>query len=130
MPENHHSPGWYRDPTGAGEGRYWDGTTWTSAVSLADQTFDVPIEPERASLPPIPGSELRPPAPAAAPPSVTVNAPSRSPIGAIIGGILAIVVVVVVIVFLTNDDSSNDESPPPTNAPATEAPAETPAPEG
>ena len=128
MPQNTPPPGWYRDPTAVGEARYWDGTMWTNSVSRASETIDVPIEPERASLPPLPGSELRPPA--SAPPSVTVNAPNRSPIGAIVGGIVAIAVVIVVIVLVSNNDSSDDESPPATNAPATEAPAEPPQTEG
>lgn len=124
MPQNQPLPGWYHDPTGAGEGRYWDGTIWTNAVTRANETFEVPIEPERASLPPVPGSELHPPTPVAAPAPVTVNAPSRSPLGAIIAVILAIAVVVVIIVLVNDNDSSNNESPPATNAPATEAPAE------
>ena len=126
MPMNNPPPGWYRDPTGFGEGRFWDGTAWTNSISRANETISAPIEPERAALPPVPGSELRPPA---ATPAVMVNAPNRSPIGAILGGIVAILLVVVIIVLVTgNDDSTDNETPPATNAPATapatEAPAE------
>ena len=123
MPDNNPPPGWYRDPAGIGEGRYWDGTSWTQSVSRAGETINVPIDPNQAALPPIPGSELRPPAPAASPSAVTVNAPSKSPMGAIIGVIVAILVVVLIVVVVNNNgDSSDNDTPPATNPPATEAP--------
>jgi hypothetical protein len=124
MPENYSLPGWYQDPSGLGEGRYWDGVAWTNSVSRAGATIEVPIEPERAALPPIPGSELRRPTPYVNNPSATSPATKRSPLGAIFGVIGAILIVVLIVVLLNSgDDSSNDESPPVTNPPATEAPA-------
>jgi hypothetical protein len=127
MPENNPLPGWYRDPSGLGEGRYWDGVVWTNSVSRSGATIEVPIEPERAALPPIPGSELRTPAPVVASPTATVPQTRRSPLGAIIGVIGAILIIVLIVVLINNgSESPNDETPPatnPTEAPATEAPA-------
>lgn len=125
MTDNNPAPGWYRDPTGLGDGRYWDGAAWTDSVSRAGQTITASIEPQQAALPPVPGSEMRAPAPVTRAPAVTVNTSSRSPIGAIVGVLAIIVLVVLIIVIVNNDsDSSNDDSPPATNPPATEAPAE------
>jgi len=124
MPQNTPPPGWYQDPTGFGEGRYWDGTSWTQSVSRAGQTVDVPMEPGRAHLPPIPGSELTAPPVATAPTTVTVERPKRSAFGAIVGVIGIILLVVVIIAIVNNsDDSSNDESPPATSPATTAAPA-------
>ncbi len=125
--------GWYQDPISPADGRYWDGTRWTDSVSRAGQTIVVPIDEQRAALPPIPGSELRPAAPPATPPpvpSVTVNSSGSSGLsaGGIVVSIVALVVavvVVVVIVATANGNDSNDEQPPATPAP-TEAPAEAP----
>jgi hypothetical protein len=33
-------PGWYQDPSGRHEMRYWGGRGWTSGVSDAGQTFE------------------------------------------------------------------------------------------
>ena len=116
MPANNPLPGWYRDPSGIGEGRYWDGLIWTNSVSRAGVTMVAPIEAARAVLPPVPGSELRTPVPVAASPSVTVNTPNRSPLGAIFGAIAAVLAVVLIVVLITNDsDSPNDDTPPATN---------------
>ena len=121
-------PGWYQDPSGVWEGRYWDGLIWTNTVSRGGVTIDAPIEAERAALPPVPGSEMRTPVPVAATPSATVNTPNRSPLGAIFGVIAAVLAVVLIVVLVTNDsDSPTDDTPPATNPaetnpPATEAP--------
>lgn len=127
------APGWYRDPSGQNEGRYWDGQSWTTMTSRAGQTFDTPVDPARATVPPVPGSELAPaaPAPRTPPPSINVStSQTRSPVGAIVAGIVAIVVVILLFVLVRGDDS-DDEETPETSVPAeTTAPAETPAPEG
>ncbi|MGZ4723096.1 MAG: DUF2510 domain-containing protein, partial [Ilumatobacteraceae bacterium] len=34
--------GWYADPAGRFELRYWDGTTWTEHVSRTGQQFTDP----------------------------------------------------------------------------------------
>lgn len=125
MNQNSPLPGWYRDPTGLGDGRYWDGMAWTDAVSRAGQTITAPIDPQQAALPPVPGSEMQTPAVAPSAPAVTVNASNRSPVGAIVGILAIVAIVVLIFVLISNgDDSTEDDSPPATNAPTTEAPAE------
>ncbi|HEX2192454.1 MAG TPA: CPBP family glutamic-type intramembrane protease [Acidimicrobiales bacterium] len=39
---------WYPDPSGVGELRYWDGRTWTPAVSLGGQVYERPMPPPPA----------------------------------------------------------------------------------
>lgn len=36
---------WYPDPSGLGELRYWDGSTWSPTVAVAGQTFERPLPP-------------------------------------------------------------------------------------
>lgn len=38
------APGWYADPTGRFEHRYWDGATWTEHVSRAGQAETDPLD--------------------------------------------------------------------------------------
>jgi hypothetical protein len=33
-------PGWYRDPFGRFEGRYWNGNAWTSNVASGGRTYE------------------------------------------------------------------------------------------
>jgi cobalamin biosynthesis Mg chelatase CobN len=105
--------GWYRDPTGQGEARYWNGAAWTDSVNRGGVTVSVPIDADQAQLPPAPGSEVRVTAPAAAPAETSSR---RSPL-AVIFGILAVVLLVVVIVLLVTDDDSDDPQPPVTGVP-------------
>ena len=121
MPENNPLPGWYRDPSGFGEGRYWDGAFWSSSVSRGGATIDAPINPEHLAVPPVPGSEFIAPAPVRYPVAVKTN--GRSSSVAIIGGIAAVLVGVLILLAVNSGDSSNDDTPPATNPPATEAPA-------
>lgn len=116
--------GWYQDPTGQGDGRYWNGTSWTESVDRGGVTVNVAIDASQASVPPVAGTEVSIPAAPAAAPATQVVSKKRSPVGAILGGIFVIIAIVVVIALVTyNDDSSND-APTNTNvAPATEAPA-------
>ncbi|MFN7148179.1 MAG: DUF2510 domain-containing protein [Microthrixaceae bacterium] len=37
------APGWYPDPTGRHEQRYWDGSVWTDAVVSRGQPGTDPI---------------------------------------------------------------------------------------
>jgi hypothetical protein len=46
-----HSEGWYPDPTGRFQLRYWDGTAWTAHVSTAGAA-SVDPEPLSATLAP------------------------------------------------------------------------------
>lgn len=138
MAEQHPAPGWYRDPTSPTDGRYWDGTRWTDAVSRAGQTITIPMDAQWAEVPPVPGSELRPPAPVATPPPFVAPVPtpaatpgatnSKSSSTAVILSVLAValVVVVLIVVLASNGDSDDDPAPPATDAPpATEAPPST-----
>ncbi len=130
MADNHPPAGWYRDPTSPSDGRYWDGTMWTNSVSRAGQTITIPIDTERAALPPVPGSEMPPAVPPVTPspaPAVTVTSTGSSgpSIAGIIMAVIAAVLVIVLILVLANNNDSNDDQPPAnTDVPATEAPSE------
>ena len=58
MPE--HPPGWYPDPRGEAEQRYWDGSAWTEQIQPAAAP---PPAPEDGGFPPPP-----PPGPVSPPP--------------------------------------------------------------
>lgn len=115
-------PGWYRDPTGQGEARYWNGTSWTEIVDRAGQQVNVPIDPTSAQQQPLPGTQVQlPPTPTAyevGPES------SGSSGGVIIGLVIALLLFVVVVLAVDNSVSSNDSQTPATEAPAEDAPAE------
>ena len=117
--------GWYQDPTGQGDGRYWNGVSWTELVDRGGVTVDVPIDPSQAQVPPTPGTQVSIPQPAPATETYDLPPQRRSPWGAILGVIVVVLLVVVVIVIVSNDDSSDDSPTPGTTpaAPATEAPA-------
>jgi hypothetical protein len=111
--------GWYQDPTGQGDARYWDGQAWTDSVSRQGTTFHAPMDQAQTHIPPIPGTEFRA-APAATPapaPPQSVNVtqtapPGRSPVGAILGAIIAVAVVVLIVVLavsLTGDDDDDQD---------------------
>jgi hypothetical protein len=38
-------PGWYADPSGHFDHRYWDGASWTEHVSTAGQPSTAPVTP-------------------------------------------------------------------------------------
>ena len=118
--------GWYDDPTGVGDARYWDGFAWTQAVSTRGITVNAPIEEDRAGVPPVPGSEFRaavpvPPTPTYVPPAAApAPAPQRSSSG-LVGVIVALavaLVVVVVVLAVANGDDGDPEPPAPTEAPS------------
>ena len=119
--------GWYRDPVGYGEGRYWDGQRWTDSVTRDGYTNTSPMDPARAEIPPAPGSELNAARPPAAPPAQQVTVSSggggtSTPTAAILGGIAVLVAVVAIIIALANSGSDDDDTPTTTEAPATTAP--------
>lgn len=63
-------PGWYADPSGRHEGRYWDGTAWTMMVADRGATTTDPAGlqvPAPNAPPPAPPP---PPPPSAGPPSI------------------------------------------------------------
>ena len=112
--------GWYRDPSGFTEARYWDGERWTDQVmNGAGVTSTAPMA-SGIETPPVPGSEYR--APTQPRTEVAPVSQKSSPTGAILGGVAVIVAVIALIFALTNDngDTSDDEESPPT----TEAPDE------
>ena len=126
--------GWYRDPSGQGDARYWNGQQWTDSVSVGGQTRSAPMDPAQATVPPAPGTEYTspPPQPTAGQ-NVTVSS-SRGggfSVGAVLAAIAVVVAVIALVVALTRDGNSGDGEPTPTDPPATEAPPETePPPEG
>jgi hypothetical protein len=127
LTDNTSPTGWYQDPTGQGDGRYWNGSTWTEAVDRGGVTVNVPIDPNQALAPPVPGTQVSIPAsPAAVQPVGGGSTSSGSAIGAIIG-LLVVVVIAVVIFMVVTNDSSDSPTPPGTDAPpATEEPATDP----
>jgi hypothetical protein len=119
--------GWYQDPTGQGDARYWNGAAWTQSVNRGGTTSNIAIDPSLAQQPPAPGTQVAAPQPAAqAPQTVVQQSSSGSPLGTIIGVVAVVLLIVVVLAFIGNSSSSDDDTPAPgTDAPPAEAPAET-----
>lgn len=118
--------GWYQDPTGQGESRYWNGSSWTQSVSRGGQTVNVPIDSAQAEQPPAPGTQMAAPAPPAQPAQPTTvvqQSTSHSALGTIIGVVVALFAVVVLLAIIGNA-TADDDSPTPGSDPA---PAEQPA---
>ncbi len=65
--------GWYPDPAGSGDERYWDGSGWTANVR--------PAEPAPAATPPAPAQPWTPPAPAPGPWSAWPDSQAHDPSG-------------------------------------------------
>ncbi|MCH7790177.1 MAG: DUF2510 domain-containing protein [Acidobacteria bacterium] len=123
MSDNNVPPGWYIDPSGQGDARYWSGTAWTATVSKAGETVNVAIDPAHAEVPPVPGTEVHLPVPA---PTTYVAAPvaaKSSPVLVIGLLLVAFLVVIVIFVYAQDDDSSTEEDPTTetTSAPETTA---------
>ncbi len=113
-------PGWYQDPTGQGNARYWNGTSWTQSTNVNGATVNIAIDPAQAQVPPIPGTQVSLPAA----PSQDAPSSGGSSMAIFIGIAIAIVIGVVIFAFVSN--GSDDEAPTPGStpaAPATEAPA-------
>lgn len=128
--------GWYRDPTGQADGRYWDGQRWADQVNTNGVTATSPMDPAQAETPPPPGSEFVAPPPQQTQPVVQQPAKS-SHVGAVLGGLAVVIAVValIVVVVNNNDDEGDteqqdgpsvtielgdDEGPGTTEAPAEE----------
>ena len=117
--------GWYQDPTGQGNARYWNGTSWTQSVNRNGSTVNVAIDPSQAQVAPVPGTQDSIPPP----PTNRSSGPSHSLLGIIFGVILVLFLVLLTYAIVSNNDSS-DDGPPATGVPSvTEAPA-APATEG
>ena len=125
--------GWYQDPTGQGDSRYWNGVAWTESVNRGGAVVNVAIDPSQAQTPPAPGTQVAPPAqqyvPPPPPPAQTVNvseSPHHSVLGVIFGALAVLFLVVLLYAAISSNDSGGDTPTPGTNAPA-EEPAPEPA---
>ena len=116
--------GWYRDPFGQGDGRYWNGIQWTDAISRGGVTLNLPPDPTQATIPPVPGTELRAPTPATAAPQPA--APNRSAAPVIIGLVLVVALAVGIFFLLTSDSDDTPTTPTTAGTPATNAPVTQP----
>ena len=114
-------PGWYTDPTGQSDGRYWNGTAWTQMSTRGGQMVNLPIDPSMAQLQPVPGTQVQAPTPPA-PDTTSSSGGSGGVIIAVVVGILLLVAVFVAV------DDTNDSSTPEGTVPAEQAPAGTQAP--
>jgi hypothetical protein len=114
--------GWYVDPTGQGDARYWNGVAWTQAVARNGATVNMPIDPAQAQEPPAPGTQVQAPVSTGEAPEQSSR---RSPIGAIFG-IVAVLVIIVLIFVIVSDNDSSDDSPTPGTGVAPSAPATNP----
>jgi hypothetical protein len=115
------SSGWYRDPTGQADGRYWDGARWSDQADRGGVSVSSPIDPARAETPPVAGSEYV--AQRAAEPQTVAAQPAKSSVmGPVFGAIAVVVAIVALVVALSNDSDDGDESP---TTPTTEAPETT-----
>ena len=114
--------GWYQDPTGQGESRYWNGSSWTQSVNRGGATVNVPIDPAQAEQPPVPGTQMAAPVAPAQPTTVVQQSSSHSALGTIVGVVVALFAVVVLLAVIGN--ATSDDSPTPGTDPA---PAEQPA---
>jgi hypothetical protein len=131
MVEGSTPAGWYADPTGQGDGRYWNGTAWTESVNRGGVTVNVPIDPGKAQQPPFPGTQVHkaltmPAMPISRPisPPVTVTAApaSHSPIAAIMGVLAIIFFVILMIVAVSGSSSEDSPETEPTVQPEEPAP--------
>jgi len=119
-------PGWYRDPTGQGDARYWNGASWTESVNRGGVTLNAGIDPSQALVPPVPGTQVSIPPP---PPTVQnkSDSSSRSVMGVIFGvGVVFLIGILMYAVISNNSDG--DDTPSPDSTPTEPAPEE-PAPE-
>ncbi len=117
--------GWYQDPTGQGDARYWNGASWTESVNRGGVTTNVAIDPSQAQLAPAPGTQVSIPPPPTQ--SASGGSSSSSSMGLVVGIIVVILIGALIYAFVNND--SSDSPTPGTDTPATsEAPATTEAP--
>lgn len=129
MTDSYTPQGWYVDPTGQGNARYWNGASWTQTVNRAGVVLNVYIDPNQAQIPPTPGTQVAPPAaPPPRPPASPVSSPDNSALGVVLG-VVAVLFFVLMMFAIISNNSSTDQGPDVTIVPpATDAPA-APAPE-
>jgi hypothetical protein len=126
---NGYSPqGWYVDPTYPGGSRYWNGASWTAIVARGGITFNAPIDPSRATLPPVAGTQVgAPPSTAASRPVAEYTLPddgsdSGTILGVLLGVLVAFFVVLMIFAIISNESSTEQSPSTPEAPPATEAP--------
>jgi hypothetical protein len=119
MTDNYTPPGWYVDPTGQGNARYWNGSSWTQTVNRAGVVLNVYIDPNQAKVPPTAGTQVAPPA-APPPPAPTspASSPDHSGIGAVLGVVAVLFFVLMMFVIISNNSSSDQGPDVPADAPA------------
>jgi hypothetical protein len=104
--------GWYADPQGQAQYRYWDGTAWTQQVHGPAGAAPQPAPP----APPVPSAPPQSPGPAIGAPGYVAPTPPRSKgrligqIAAVIVGIIVIIVVAIAIFGPTKIDAGKVES--------------------
>ncbi len=120
------SAGWYSDPTGRYSNRYWDGATWTNAVSRGGANEVDPGALPASLAPPAPGTAARASAaPQPSPIQVTTQGgrSGGSTFLGFVGGIVALIFGLIIVIYAINANS-DDDSTPSEDPPTTEAPAE------
>ena len=123
--------GWYHDPSGVGDARYWNGSAWTTSISTDGVTLNVPIDADKARVPPVPGTEFTAPPPGQPTPAQTPPPSSGKSSGGMVTAIvvLAVAIIAAVTLAIVFGGSDSDNGPTPTDGPAqTDAPVETSAP--
>jgi hypothetical protein len=118
---NSSPPGWYQDPTGQSEGRYWNGTSWTQMSNSQGTIVNLPIDPSIAQVEPVPGTQVQPPTPPTPPAGGSSSSGSGGLIIALVVGLLLVLAVFVAI----DGDGTGDPTPGGGTAPAGDAPAGT-----
>jgi hypothetical protein len=115
--------GWYRDPTGQADGRYWDGQRWSDQVDRQGVTVSTPIDPANAETPPVSGSEYVVPS-GTGTQTETVQPAKSSLVGPVFGAIAVVVAIVALVVALSNNNDDDTEENPTTTT-LTETPETT-----
>lgn len=114
-------PGWYLDPTGLSDGRFWDGDGWTEVVTRTGVTATAPIDPTRAAVPPLPGTAIVPPVTRSS--IATENDRAAVALGL---GVIVAALVVVLLIFAVGNQASDQTPPSVTDPPATASPVSNP----
>ena len=120
--------GWYRDPTGQADGRYWDGQRWSDQADRHGVTISSPIDAAHAETPPAPGSDYAVPSSAStSAQTVSVQPAKTSLVGPVFGAIAVVVAIVALVIALSNnnDDDDIEEGPTTTVAETPETPETT-----
>lgn len=118
--------GWYPDPTGRFELRWFDGTTWSPSVSRGGQQFLDDLNAAPSPMAPSPAPGFGPPPGFGRTPIITESLssePTRPKTGLVMGAVIGAVAVMAVGVYVATGSSSDDDSP---SQPVAESIAEAP----